>query len=58
MLLLVLFSSLHNQNNMLLLWQTKDFDYVNKIVSDLRQVGGFLRVLRFPSPIELTAIYN
>ena len=43
---------------MLLLWQTKDFDYVNKIVSDLRQVGGFLRVLRFPSPIELTAIYN
>jgi hypothetical protein len=24
-------------------------------VSDLRQVGGFLRVLRFPAPIKLTA---
>ena len=24
--------------------------YVIKIVSDLRQVGGFLQVLRFPSP--------
>ena len=29
--------------------------YVIKFVSDLRQVGGFLRVLRFPSPIKLTA---
>jgi hypothetical protein len=29
--------------------------YVIKFVSDLRQVGGFLRVLRFPPPIELTA---
>ena len=29
--------------------------YVNKFVSDLRQVGGFFRVLRFPPPIELTA---
>jgi len=30
---------------------------VNNIMwwSDLRQVGGFLRVLRFPSPIKLTA---
>jgi hypothetical protein len=26
-----------------------------KFVSDLRQVGGFLRVLRFPPPIKLTA---
>jgi len=24
-------------------------------ISDLRQVGGFLRVLRFPPPIKLTA---
>jgi len=24
-------------------------------VSDLRQVGGFLSVLRFPSPIKLTS---
>jgi hypothetical protein len=24
-------------------------------VSDLRQVGGFLRVLRFPPPIKVTA---
>jgi hypothetical protein len=30
-------------------------DYVIKFVSDLRQVGGFLRVLRFPPPIKLTA---
>ena len=29
--------------------------YVIKFVSDLRQVGGFLRVLQFPSPIKLTA---
>jgi len=29
--------------------------YVLKFVSDLRQVGGFLRVLRFPPPIKLTA---
>ena len=29
--------------------------YVKKFVSDLRQVGGFLRVLRFPQPIKLTA---
>jgi len=29
--------------------------YVIKFVSDLRQVGGFLRVLRFPAPIKLTA---
>jgi hypothetical protein len=29
--------------------------YVIKFVSDLRQVGGFLRVIRFPPPIKLTA---
>ena len=29
--------------------------YVIKFVNDLRQVGGFLRVLWFPPPIELTA---
>jgi hypothetical protein len=29
--------------------------YVIKVVSDLRQAGGFLRVLRFPPPIKLTA---
>ena len=28
--------------------------YVIKVVSDLRQVGSFLRVLRFPAPIKLT----
>jgi len=28
--------------------------YVIKLVSDLRQVGGFHRVLRFPPPIKLT----
>ena len=30
--------------------------YVIKIVSDLRQVDGFHRVLRFPPPIKLTAM--
>jgi hypothetical protein len=29
---------------------------VIKFVSDLRQVGGFLRVLQFPPPIKLTAM--
>jgi hypothetical protein len=29
--------------------------YVIKFVSVLRQVGGFLQVLRFPPPIKLTA---
>jgi len=29
--------------------------YVIKFVSDLRQVGRFLRMLRFPPPIKLTA---
>jgi hypothetical protein len=28
---------------------------VMKFVNDLRQIGGFLRVLRFPPPIKLTA---
>jgi hypothetical protein len=28
--------------------------YVIKVVSDLRQVVGFLRALRFPRPIKLT----
>jgi hypothetical protein len=30
--------------------------YVIKFVSDLQPVGGFLRVLRFPPPIKLTAM--
>jgi hypothetical protein len=30
--------------------------YVIKFVSDLRQVSGFLRILRFPPPIKLTAM--
>jgi hypothetical protein len=30
--------------------------YVIKFVSDLRQVDGFLRVLRFPPPIKLIAM--
>ena len=32
--------------------------YVIKFVSDLRQVGGFLRVFRFHPPIKLTATIN
>ena len=31
-----------------------DTHYVMKFVSDLRQVGGIHRVLRFPPPIKLT----
>ena len=31
------------------------YNIVIKVVSDLRQVGGFLWVLRFPLPIKLTA---
>ena len=30
--------------------------YVIQFVSDLRQVGGFLWVLRFPPPIKLTGM--
>ena len=30
--------------------------YVIKFVIDLRQIGGFLRVLRIPPPITLTAM--
>jgi hypothetical protein len=37
------------------IYRTKDH-YVIKFVSDLRQVGGFLRILRFPPPIKLTAM--
>jgi len=29
--------------------------YILKFVSELRQVGGFPRILRFPPPIKLTA---
>ena len=32
--------------------------YVIRFVSDLRHVGGFLRVLRFHPPIKLTATLN
>ena len=32
--------------------------HCDKVVSDLRQVDGFLRVLRFPLPIKLTQRYN
>ena len=32
-----------------------DTTLCDKVVSDLRQVGGFLRVLWFPPPIKLTA---
>ena len=32
--------------------------YVIKFVNDLRQVGGFLWVLRFPPPIKLIPQYN
>jgi hypothetical protein len=35
--------------------QYKIQDYMIKFVSDLQQVSGFLRILRFPPPIKLTA---
>ena len=35
------------QTNMFLIWI--------KFISDLRQIGGFLRVIRSPPPIKLTA---
>jgi hypothetical protein len=31
--------------------------YVMKFVHDLQQVGGFLRVLRFPQPIKLALVF-
>ena len=40
-------------SNPFMAWCTR-YSYVIKFVSDLRQVGGFLRVLRFPPPIKLT----
>ena len=33
---------------------TKNKHNMMKFVTDLRQVGGFLRVFRFPQPIKLT----
>ena len=35
--------------------QNEVYNIMLKFVSDLRQVGGFLRVIRFPPPIKLTA---
>ena len=32
--------------------------YVIKFVSDLRQIGGFLRVLWFPPPLKGLPLYN
>ena len=32
--------------------------YVIKFVSDLRQIGGFVRVSRFPPPIKWPQRYN
>ena len=32
--------------------------YVIKFISDMRQVGGSPRVLRFPPPMKVTARYN
>jgi hypothetical protein len=35
--------------------QGEVYNTVITFVSDLRHVGGFLRVLRFPPPIKLTS---
>jgi len=37
-------------------YSTQLYYYVIKFVSDLWQVGGFLRVHRFPQTIKLTAM--
>jgi hypothetical protein len=37
------------------LYQDEVYNIVIKFVSDLLQVCGFLRILRFPVPIQLTA---
>ena len=42
-----LFSHGENESNM---------SYCDYLVSDLRQIGGFHWVLRFPPPIKLTAM--
>jgi hypothetical protein len=34
--------------------RSRDTTLCDKFVSDLREIGGFLRVLRFPPPIKLT----
>ena len=55
---------LGTRNALLIPWQNNTEVYSTPfistqnytIVSDLRQVGGFLRVLRFPSSIKLTAM--
>jgi hypothetical protein len=39
----------------IVVWGKADEHYVRKLVSDSRQVGGFLLVLRCPPPIQLTA---
>ena len=31
--------------------------YCEKVASNLPQVGGFLRVLRFPPPLKLACLY-
>ena len=65
---ITLYSSLSNSTfGMLTLWPSLMYDmiiypgseegvqhYVIKFLSDLQQVGGFFRVLRFPPPINLT----
>ena len=41
-------------NHLKILVLHKQFLTESKIVSDMRQVSGFLRVLQFPPPIKLT----
>ena len=48
-----IFKEFTNNPSLFSLFSTVDTAaYVIKFVSDLRQVGGFLRVLRFPPPNE------
>jgi hypothetical protein len=55
MLVLSVDSLLNNQAVIVSLYHLLWLHYVIKFVNDLQQVGGFLRVLRFPPPIKLTA---
>jgi hypothetical protein len=51
-------NKIHKKKNQLAAFDDKGVttqNYVIKFVSDLRQVGGFLRIFRFPPLITLSA---
>jgi len=51
----MVFNATFNNNSVYIVAEVYSIQhYVIKFVSGLRQVDGFLRVLRFPPPIKLT----